>query len=139
MTAVQRIQQRLWAYVYPFFPHVERLARSLRFSGRQPFLLGRLHPERSLNELQHHLCEERGFEHAVLAWVDDGQVLSLRKCISFEHQYHIRVFEDGEMRGHFEYTPEAAPMKHILGVGREKRSDDFCRLLEGYLHERSDG
>jgi hypothetical protein len=132
MTSSQYIQKRFWEFFYPVFPFIERLARPFKMSGRQNYLLGRLHPERTLDELQERL---RGwdFEHVVMAWTDDGQVLSWRKRVSFTHQYHIRVFEDGEIRGHYEYAPEAAPLWHLLEVGQVPREEDFRAFLGEHL------
>lgn len=138
MTATQKIQKRCWEFLYPVFPLLEGFLNPLRFRRRQPFLLGWLHPGRSLEDLRKHLHREWGFEHVVPAWTDDGQVLSWRKRISFEYQYHVRVFGDGEIRGHFEYTPEAAPLKHFFEIGQEMRAEEFRRFLADHMVDYPD-
>ena len=32
-----------------------------------------------------------------MAWTDKDQVLSWRKLVNFQEQYHLRVFKDGEI------------------------------------------
>ncbi len=64
-----------------------------------------------------------------MAWEDADQVLSWRRLASFNEQYHIRVFKDGEIRGHFEITPEAHPMEHFFEKGETARTTDFLKFL----------
>lgn len=132
MTTAQKAQQRFWDFLYPVFPYCERIARPfkwLKANRRQNFLLGHLSPETTLDAFREHLRTRWQFEHVIAAWVERGQVLSWRRRISFEYQYHIRVYDDGEVRGHYEYTPEAAPARHMFAIGQEKRADDFRTFL----------
>lgn len=108
----------------PLFPRLERTFSFLRSDVRQAFLLG--HLRQSADVLQAHLCAH-GFEDMLFAWVDDGQVASLRKRDG-DFQYHLRIFDDGEVRGHYEYAPDVAPIKHVLRVAREERFTDFIRF-----------
>jgi hypothetical protein len=47
----------------------------------------------------------------------------------FRHQYHIRVFEDGEIRGHFEYTPECYPILHMKAVNQVDCRTEFMKVI----------
>lgn len=40
-----------------------------------------------------------------------------------------RVFADGEVRGHYEYTPECAPLSHMKKIGMEDRRHEFLALM----------
>ncbi|MEJ0001948.1 MAG: hypothetical protein WDN09_02090 [bacterium] len=137
MSFWDRTKQRIWRFIYGFFP---RIQRGLLKSGliwhekeRQRYHLGWLAPGKTLEELKRHLNEKWGFGNHFIAWIDSGQVLSWRKLASFKHQYHLRVFEDGEMRGHYEFTPEAHPIDHFRERGEEDRSGDFMRFLGDFI------
>ncbi len=111
------------------FPYLERTFRFLRTDARQEYLIGVV---RQPEKLEAHL-HLQGFEVQLFAWVDDGQIASLRKRDG-EFQYHIRIFEDGEIRGHYEYAPESAPIKHLRRIKREPRSEEFREFVGEYMH-----
>ena len=106
--------------------------RILRHAGRQDFVLGRLAPDRKLEYFIQHL-NTQGFYNHFVAWHDDGQIVSLRKLENFEWQYHLRIFSDREIRGHYEYTPESHPILHIKEVRMEDHRKDFLRLLGDWI------
>ena len=139
---VHRIKYYLWYFYTPYHPKVRDgvLALSLiKNRGRQPYLLGTIAQHLSTEEFVALLVKKRYAYHRV-AWEDDGEVVSVRRVQSFEHQYHIRVFEDREVRGHFEYTPECYPLAHLWDVGREDRRAEFLEELGGAItpHSSSD-
>lgn len=101
--------------------------------GRQRFHIGYLAPGKTLAELKHHLNTKWGFGNHFVAWGDDGQVLSWRKLVDFNHQYHLRVFSDGEIRGHYEYTPEGHPVAHFDEKGEEFHRAEFVKFLGEFL------
>jgi hypothetical protein len=100
---------------------------------RQPYHIGWLHPKKSLADLKRHLSSKWGFGNHFVAWEDTDQVLTWRKLASFDEQYHLRVFNDGEIRGHYEYTPESAPVKHFFSENLNPKHYDFLHFLEGYV------
>ncbi len=100
--------------------------------GRQRFLIGKVHPEKELESLVVHLISH-GYGHNVVAWQDQGEVASLRLPDGFQYQYHIRLFDDGEVRGHYEYTPEAYPLKHYYEEDMEERREYFMELLKDFV------
>ncbi|HWA32253.1 MAG TPA: hypothetical protein VG694_02285 [Candidatus Paceibacterota bacterium] len=128
-----KLKQKIWHRLYRVFPSWQRnllkagLIRHRR--GRQRYHIGWLAPGRTLEELKSHLHKEWGFGNHFVAWEDEGQVLSWRKLPDFRHQYHLRVFHDGEIRGHFEYTPEAHPIDHLLEIGERAANEEFLRYL----------
>ncbi|MEK7539337.1 MAG: hypothetical protein AAB595_01725, partial [Patescibacteria group bacterium] len=74
-----------------------------------------------------------GFGNHFIAWDDQAQVLSWRKLINFQEQYHLRVFSDGEIRGHFEYTPEAHPIQHFDEKGESFHRAEFLKFLGDFV------
>ena len=99
---------------------------------RQKFPIGHLEAGKTAKDLKKHLTKH-GFEHAFIALKDPGEVLNMRKREGKEFQYHVRLFDDGEIRGHYEYAPEAHPITHCFNVRVEKRGEYFRELLGGYL------
>jgi hypothetical protein len=125
------IKYVIWRVITPIHPYVRDLltySKVLRHEGRQNYLLGKLAPNQSIEDFVQYLLD-KGFGNHFVAFTDEGQLVSLRYSPSFEHQYHIRVFHDGEVRGHYEYTPECRPFLHMKGVGMEPRIEYFMRLL----------
>jgi|JI10StandDraft_1071094.scaffolds.fasta_scaffold187755_3 hypothetical protein len=111
-------------FLRPLFPIAQKIVLGLRIIKgptsiegplqRQPFSIGYLRDDVSIAFIKQQLKGDGYFTNRV-AYIDPGQVLSMRK-ISKEFpdvQYHIRVFSDGEVRGHKEYTPEDHPIKHM--------------------------
>jgi hypothetical protein len=98
--------------------------------GRQPYLLGTLAPGISVQDFVSSMLAQ-GFGNHFIAWKDRGQIVSLRYMDDFKYQYHLRVFEDGEVRGHYEYTPECHPVLHMkmVGVPFEPRREEFMRFI----------
>ncbi len=130
--------QIFWSIVYKIFPIVRN---SLLFVGliwhkkiRQPFTVGYLKEGIELKDCQKYL-KAQGFERNVLAWIDDGEVLSMRKIdpIQPHRHYHIRIFNDGEVCGHYEKMPERHPIDCLRKKGMENRSIYFRSLMAEFL------
>jgi hypothetical protein len=123
-------------FVRPLFPFVQWFALATRLNKgpksvegsyrRQPYLLGRLKGGVSPDEAKARL-QSQGFYINRIAYIDPGQVLSMRRLDEDNPvmQYHIRIFDDGEVRGHYEYTPEDRPFKHMDEAILEKRPEIF--------------
>ncbi len=127
---------KAWGIVYAIYPPFLRVLEKLRFhSGRQPFVLGTLNVAYTQDDLRK-LLEAAGFEHALLAWRDSGEVLGMRKVDQRRFQWHIRLHDDGEIRGHYEYSPEANPLLHVITPTLtifEPEKEYFVSLLGNYL------
>ena len=130
-----------WRIATPLHPLVREVSlrlglvnfdQFLDHKGRQKYLLGTIHPDHSIEALVKHLTEN-GYGGNVVAWLDQGEVASLRLPDGFRYQYHIRIFFDGEVRAHYEYTPEAHPLKHYYEIDMEERREYFLRLLDGKI------
>lgn len=56
-----------------------------------------------------------GFQFSPLATHYPGQVFSVRR-LAGEFQYHLRLYQDGTVTGHYEWNYEFEMVKHIRGV-----------------------
>lgn len=130
-SSTDKLKYLFWRVITPFHPYVRDLLsyiKILRNEGRQNYLLGRLAPHQSIEDFVAFLLE-KGYGNHFIAFTDEGQAVSLRYSPNFQYQYHIRVFHDGEVRGHYEYTPEYKPIAHLREVGMEARFEEFLELL----------
>ena len=122
-----KLKYRFWKAFYPFHNSARNFLLALGIlshQGRQEYLFGTLAAGKSVEEFLKYL-EKHGFGNHFIAWEDDGEVISLRRLEGFESQYHVRIFKDGEIRGHYEFTPECYPIMHFRAVGQEERRKDF--------------
>ncbi len=133
MNIIQKSIQKIWYLFYPIFPQIEHRLLFLHKNKRQRFLIGWLSPHHTLAGLKKHLSKEWGFGNHFVAWEDSSQVLSWRKLTSFKEQYHIRVFSNGEIRGHYEFTPEAAPIRHLMKTHQRAKTKDFLKFLDKFV------
>ena len=140
MNPEEKVKQRIWRVIYKFFhiAQVDLLRTGLirHTDKKQKYHIGWLAPGKTLEDLKRHLHEKWGFGNHFVAWTDEGQVLSWRKLVDFNDQYHLRVFQDGEMRGHFEYTPEGHPIDHFIEKGEVDKTEDFLKFLGDYVVQK---
>ena len=133
---VDRVKYVFWRLYTPLHPLVRDTALSLGLGsqsdtyprGRQPYILGTLRSGTTVQELVSHMIT-KGFGNHFIAWEDRGQIVSLRYVDNFKYQYHLRVFDDGEVRGHYEFTPECHPVEHMKGTNFEPRREKFLEFL----------
>lgn len=110
-------------FVRPFFPFFQWLVLSLGIvkapDVRQPYSFGYLREGISTSDAKEHL-RTQGFFMNRIAFNDPGQVLSMRRLCDKkpDWQYHIRIFEDGEICAHYELTPEDHPFAHLKAEGQ---------------------
>jgi len=130
-TLRNRIKYLFWRFYTPFHPFARDLSLALgivHHKGRQDYLLGTLAPGQTVDETVMYLVRN-GYGNHFIAWHDEGEIVSLRRVESFSRQYHIRIFSDGEVRAHFEYTPECHPVLHMKETHQEQRHHEFICLL----------
>jgi len=139
LTTGQKIKKTLWHEIYRFFPwlqsHLLKWHIIWHRAGRQQYHVGWMAPGKTLQDLEKHLHDKWGFGNHFIAWPDQEQVLSWRKLETFDYQYHLRVFSDGEIRGHYEYTPESKPVSHFEEKGEQERLIEFKKFLGDYMVE----
>jgi len=123
-----------WFLISPPYPYIKNFFLEIgliHHHGRQAYLFGKLKPNHSADEFELHL-NQYGFRRHYIAWQDDGEILNMRKLENFHRQYHIRLFNDGQVRGHYELTPEAHPLLHIQQRG-SRNHDGFAAFLKGWI------
>lgn len=132
-------KRTLWRVITPVFPYVRDTllyCGIFYHEGRQEYHVGWLREDREFNDFLDYLAR-KGFANHFVAWVDTDEVISLRKLVNFHWQYHLRVFSDGEVRGHYEKTPEGNPIAHFLEFGMEQRRGEFFGFLGDWVcHSR---
>ena len=139
MTFWEKIEQKIWRWIYNFFPPVQK--KLLKWGiihhedKRQKYHIGWMAPGKTLQGLKRHLHEKWNFGNHFVAWTDKDQVLSWRKLVDFQDQYHLRVYSDGEICGHFEFTPEAHPLEHMEEKGEREAKNDFLKFLGDFVVE----
>lgn len=122
----------MWHVIYKIYPPVLRVLEKLKVHNyRQPYLIA-TKENIDIERLRNHL-EKEGYEDVILAWKDPGEVLGMRKVDEEKFQYHIRLFEDGEIRGHYEYSSEGNPIGHIFERHFEERPEYFRALLRDFI------
>src|SRR3989344_1925318 len=131
MSLVDKIKNAVWKILSPIWLTLRRLG-ILKNKIRQEYHLGYLHPQRSVEELQKHL-KSQGFANHFVAWLDQDEVPGLRKLDGVKYQYHLRVYKNGEVKGHYEFTPEAHPIHHFLEHGMENKRDEFLKYIDEWL------
>lgn len=132
---LDKIKYYLWDILTPIHPHVRDFltwSRLVHHEGRQEYLLGVLALGETIESVVDYLIT-CGYGNHFVAWKDEGQVVSLRKATCFEYQSHIRLFDDGEVRAHYEYTTEYKPFTHLKAIGQESRFEEHIALLRGKI------
>src|SRR5579883_1148331 len=92
----ERLINNFWYFISPLLMWARDIlikARVLKHNFRQPYVLGHLAPQKTVEEFVRHL-EQFGFKNHFFAWDDPGQVHSLRLRDNFKYQYHLRIFHD---------------------------------------------
>lgn len=134
-TFLEKIRYWFWRFYTPLHPYVRDFSTSIRVmrhEGRQDFLMGTIAPTRSVREFVSYLIEQ-GFGNHFVAWKDTDELVSLRRTIGFRYQHHVRVFTDGEVRCHYEYTPEYRPIQHLIQTGFEEPSAELRDILRDWI------
>ncbi|MEK7507949.1 MAG: hypothetical protein AAB602_02605 [Patescibacteria group bacterium] len=124
-----------WRFIYKIYPPILRiLEKAGVHSGRQEFPLGFFNKKYNSEDFQSHL-RRIGFETALLAWKDTDEVFGMRKLHNNKFQWHIRMFSNGEIRGHYEYAPEGNPIYHIFEKMLVSEKDFFISVICEYLEK----
>ena len=124
-----------WKVITPFHNYWRDLLLSLGFirhEGRQNYVMGTLAPGMTVEDFLDYLVAN-GWANHFIAWKDEGEIVSVRKIVDFERQYHLRIFADREVRGHYEYTPESHPRWHMKEIGQEAKEEDFLKFLGDWI------
>lgn len=121
--------------IWPFFRDALVKSGIIHHYGRQPFLFGKLKNGLTKDDFLK-FAESIGFHNHFIAWKDDKEIFSVRRLDQKDErfQFHVRLFQDGELRGHREYSPEISPYKHFYEIGFTNPSTElsawFAPILE---------
>lgn len=129
---IRAIFWRIYSPCHPFFRDLFLKAGLVHHAGRQHALLGKLAPGVDMKAFVEFLTSE-GWGNHFMAWVDEGEVLSVRRLDGPDRQYHLRVFKDREVRGHYEFTPEAHPVRHMREDESVPRREVFLNFLGDWI------
>ena len=138
MKNVKTINQLLFLPIKPIFPHIRsgiiRLGIVKKPISRQPYALGYLRKDVPLPEFAEKL-RTINFHKENMAFIDPDEILGVRKLDpkNPRFQYHVRVYKNGEVRGHHERTPEDHPIDHFKEVGFEPRYQEFMSMFGNML------
>lgn len=142
MIPFKKMKKSFWKWFAPKWPPMRAFLLRTHIiwhePGRQRFHIGWLRGGATPDEFRRYL-ESIGFHDHSLSWIDDEEVFGIRleDKENDDFQYHIRLFKDGEIRGHYEYVAEAYWFKHFLEVGMEQRREQFLKFLGDWTVERS--
>ncbi len=138
MILLKRVNAAFWAFLAPHWASIRDFLLKCHIiwheSGRQRFHIGWLRADKTPDEFMHHL-QDIGFHNHSLAWVDEEEYFGLRIVDkqNANFQYHLRIFNDGEVRGHYEWTTEANWYKHFHEIGMEQKRDEFMAFLGDWI------
>jgi hypothetical protein len=126
------MKRGIWRTIYAIYPPILRLLERLRIHNyRQEFPVGRIKAV-SIRKIERHL-EKKGFEKAILTWKDPGEILNMRKVVKGRFQYHVRIFKDRQVTGHYEFSSEGNPLGHVTESVFEPRTRYFRNALAPFL------
>lgn len=138
MNLFRKIKKNFWKFLAPHWGPIRDFLLKIGIiwhePGRQRFHLGWLREDKTPDEFMHHL-QDIGFHNHSLAWVDEDEYFGLRRDSeeNEDFQFHVRLFNDREVRGHYEYKTEAIWYKHFWEIGMESRKDDFIKFVGDWL------
>jgi len=133
---LEEINKKKWHRRYKIFMGIQKFLikyRIVRNKTRQEYHIGWLAEGKTLEGLRMYLHREWGFGNHFVSWIDQAQVLNWRKLAEDNDQYHIRVFHDGEIRGHLEPTPESGLLSHMFKKGMREAQDEFIEFLGDFV------
>ncbi len=139
-----RLKRSLWTRAFWHFldltmPAAQALLLWIHYlatpRGRQEYSVGSIRSGASSEAAIAHL-KLNGFEVLRPAWHDRGEVTGLRKLLDHERQCHVRFYQDGEVRAHVEYAPEARPFAHLFEQGFQAAHEVVHGLLHQFLDWR---
>ena len=137
MKFIEIAKKIFWKLFYPFFPTVRDAWVAMGLVShdiRQPYLYGHLKTTAAKEDLRRQL-EAEGFANDYVAWVDPDEILNMRKVVDGIYQYHVRLFVDGEVRAHHEFTAESHPFRHLYDIGLSDGSVYLKPLLTELVAE----
>lgn len=138
MRNIKTSKQFIFFFIKPIWPLLRVVAIKIKIiddiKERQRFEIGFLKDGFNIKEVEKHLAS-LGFFKEKMAFKDPDEILGMRKLDEENKtfQYHLRIYRDGEVRGHYEKTPEDFPIDHFKEIGFEDRKEYFLSALEKFI------
>ncbi|MBP9851615.1 MAG: hypothetical protein KBC71_02790 [Candidatus Pacebacteria bacterium] len=108
----------------------------MKSPGRQPYHVGWLTSSKTLEGLRLYLHSEWGFGKATKVAKDKEVVLSWAKITDNHEEYFLRVYRDGEIRGHFEKLPVTGVLEKPSEMGEKEAKEEFLKFLGEFYVEK---
>ena len=90
--------------------------------SRQPYHIANVEPNQTV-QLYLMLISLYGYEDNFLSYLDADELFGIRKLhfkgVRMWYQTHIRIYKDGEIKGHYEIAPESNAQEHYAGTTLE--------------------
>lgn len=94
---------------------IRPLAKLVVKDDRREYYLFRL--QQPAGDLQDRLSSY-GWQPNLKGYVYEGQISQWRRLVNNgRNEYHIRLYTDGVITGHFSLTPERGFLRHLLAIG----------------------
>ncbi len=114
------------------YPPILRVLEKLHFHHyRQKYHIGFV-KKKDVLKIKRYLIKS-GYGPAILSWKDPGEIVNMRKMDKKVFSYHLRIFDDGEVRAHYEYTSETRPLYHITERVFISKKKYYKNLLKRFL------
>ncbi len=105
-------------------------------SGRRPYHVGWLAPEKTLEDLRIYLHGEWGFGKNDKEAGERESVLSWRKLTNNHEEYVLHVYRDGEMRGYYQKLPVTGVLEKPSEMGEREAKEEFLKFLGEFSVEK---
>lgn len=80
----------------------------------------------------YHAIIPQGYQVNYLSTHYPGQIFTTRRLVG-DYQYHLRLYYDGTVTGHYEWNYEFETLKHIHGIDCRPLYQDEIKQLETLL------
>ncbi|HEY4477809.1 MAG TPA: hypothetical protein VJB09_00860 [Candidatus Paceibacterota bacterium] len=122
-----------------FFKKIQKYlqrAGLMKSPGRRPYHVGWFASGKTLEDLRLYLHSEWGFGGCDKEVKDKEIVLSWCKITDNHEEYFLRVYRDGEIRGHFEKLPVTGVLEKPSEMGEKEAKEQFIKFLGEFSVEK---
>ncbi len=133
---LRTVKKAAWKLTAPVWPVSRMLMGKGRIVWREKDKdrkhIGYLRSDKTFREFRAFM-KKQGFKKHYIAYKDVEELFSLRKIHNIKFQYHLRVYKNRRLTGHYEMAPETNPLKHLREVGLETKKEDFLNILGDWI------
>jgi len=84
------------------------------YTQRSPFYMFSVTMDPCVVRKFYDLLIPLGYQYNYFSYTEPGQVLNIRKLVGVK-QFHLRLYDDGAVHGHYELNYEFFPNGHLAG------------------------